>query len=181
MDTPLTVSLAVSAVLAFWAIGAYNRLLGLRSAIAEAWKQYEEPLRRRHALLLPLVSRLRGPMAQEQSALDAVLVASEQVAAAADALRPRTIDEEAAARLRKADQALVPALTRLRALLEHQTLDEADDLVEPTLAELLTLDQRLVFRRQLFNQAVQRYNAAITQFPTRLLAPLFRFWPAGGL
>jgi LemA protein len=181
MDTSLIVSLALSAVLGFWMVGAYNRLLGLRGAIGEAWKQFEEPLRRRHALLLPLVAGLREPMAREQSALDAVLVASEQVAAAADALRPRTVDEEAVAQLRRAEQLLTAALTRLRALLEHHPLADSEDLVGPTLTELATLDERLVFRRQLFNQAVQRYNVAIAQFPTRLLAPLFRFAPGGAL
>jgi LemA protein len=40
-------------------------------------------------------------------------------------------------------------------------------------------DTRLAFARQVFNEAAEAYNAAISLFPTRLLVPMFRFGRAG--
>ncbi len=181
MDTSLTVSLLLLALLGFWMIGAYNRLVGLRGGIVAAWKEFEAPLRRRHELLPPLLSGLRQGLPQEQPAIDAVLAASEQLAGAAEALRARSVDTAAAEHLRRVEQTLGAALTRLRALLEHHPEATEDESVGAALGELTTLDERLRFRRQLFNQAAQRYNVAIAQFPTSLLVPLFRFVPAGSL
>ncbi|MDE2567226.1 MAG: LemA family protein, partial [Burkholderiales bacterium] len=42
-------------------------------------------------------------------------------------------------------------------------------------------EARLAFARQLYNEAGETYDAAIAQFPTRLLLPLFRFGRAGRL
>ena len=57
----------------------------------------------------------------------------------------------------------------------------ADAPVAAWRAEIDTLEQKLQFRRQLYNQAAHKYNDAVRQFPTRLLMPLFRFAPAGTL
>ena len=48
-------SLAVAAILVFWMVGAYNRLVALRSAIGSAFQQVDELLRRRQAAVEPLV------------------------------------------------------------------------------------------------------------------------------
>ena len=48
-------------------------------------------------------------------------------------------------------------------------------------AALRDATQRMVFARQLFNDAVGSYNAAARQFPTRLLSALFGFGAAGML
>lgn len=181
MDKSLIISLGLLAVLGFWAVGAYSRLAGLRAAIVGAWKQFEEPLRRRHELLPPMLARLRSAMPQEIPALDALIAPSEQVAQAAEQLHARAVDVDAAARLRGDEQHLMAAMVRLQSLIEMNPEAGGDEPVAAALAELATLDERLRFRRQLFNQAVARYNEAITQFPTNLLAPLFRFAPAGAL
>jgi LemA protein len=76
---------------------------------------------------------------------------------------------------------LAAALSRLLALLEQRReLAAADDLA-PHLSALRDAGQRLVFARQLFNDAVSSYNDAAQQFPTRLLAGLFGFGAAGTL
>ena len=46
---------------------------------------------------------------------------------------------------------------------------------------LFEFGPQLIELRQRFNQACVAYNEAITQFPTRLLAPVFRFETAGSL
>ena len=45
------VLLAVLALLAFWVIGAYNGLIALKNQVANAWKQIDVQLKRRHDLI----------------------------------------------------------------------------------------------------------------------------------
>jgi len=61
---------------------------------------------------------------------------------------------------------------------QHAELTSQDP-VSPLVADWRALEPRLVFRRQKFNEAAFTYNAALEQFPTRLLVPLFGFRPAG--
>jgi LemA protein len=178
---PLMVTFAVLAVLLFWAVGAYNRLVALRNAIGDAWAQIDAPLRRRRELLPQLVGALREPLAAEHGALDAVLASSEQAFAASLAVRPRPGDAGAIESLQLAEQVLAGALARLRSLLEQQPALLEDATLAACRAEIDTLEQKLQFRRQLYNQAAHNYNDALRQFPTRLLRPLFRFALAGTL
>ncbi|MCU0930027.1 MAG: LemA family protein [Burkholderiaceae bacterium] len=164
----------VAAVLVLWALGAHNRLVRLRNAIRAAWEQIDESLRRRHEALPALLAALREPLAAEHPTLDAVADALAQQRVATDALRATPVGAETAAFLR-ADGVLASSIARLLALLDQQpALRERDD-VAAWLRELHDSDLRLAFARQAFNDAVDAYNAALAQFPTRLLRPLFGF------
>ena len=74
--------LVLAAVLVFWTVGAYNRLVALRNTIAEAWAKVDDALRQRQAAAEPLLAALREPLAAEQGALDAWLAASTEAARA---------------------------------------------------------------------------------------------------
>ncbi|HSN32618.1 MAG TPA: LemA family protein [Ideonella sp.] len=179
LNTPLLATGGVLAVLLFWAVGAYNRLVALRNAIGAAWTQIDEPLRRRRELLQQLIGLLREPLAAEHAALDAVLAASEQAHAASLAVKPRPGEALAIESLQLAEKVLAGALARLRALLEQHPSEQP--VLAECRAEIDAIEQKLVFRRQLYNQAAHHYNDAVRQFPTSLLTPLFRFAPAGTL
>ena len=45
------VLLALIVVVVFMAIGAYNRLVSLKNQVANAWKQIDVQLKRRHDLI----------------------------------------------------------------------------------------------------------------------------------
>jgi LemA protein len=181
VSTEQIVLVAVAALLVFWTLGAHNRLVELRNCIIAAWAQVDEPLQRRTTAVTPLVGGLRAHFPDEQGALDAVLAALAQVQAAADALRARPALALRAAALATAESALSSALSRLLALVEHRAGLGADAALAPHVAALREATQRLAFARQLFNDAVDTYNAAAHQFPTRVLARLFGFGPAGML
>jgi len=166
-------------LLGFWALGAYNRLVGLRHAIGQAWTQVQALLRQRGAAVAPLVVALREPLAAESASLDALLTAQARVDAAADALGARPTLAELAGAMARAEQAMTASSSRVLALLEHApALREADEVA----ALLVTLNEAqagLAFARQLFNDAAQRYDEAAAQFPTRLLTRMFGLAPAG--
>jgi LemA protein len=171
--------LAAAAVLVFWMVGAYNRLVALRNAIGQAWQLVDEVLLKRGEAVLPLVAALRAPLAAEQGALDTLLAAQAQVRSAADALRARPVREALAAALVAAESAMASASSRVLALMEQQAELRHDPAVAPEAAVLRDSAARLAFARQLFNEAALAYNAAVNQFPTRLLTPMFGFGTAG--
>jgi len=79
------------------------------------------------------------------------------------------------------EQVLATARSRLAAVLDARPELRTIDGMAGPLAELEAIEQRLAFRRQVFNQASHQYNEAVGQFPTRLLTPFFRFGAAGRL
>jgi LemA protein len=181
MNTLQIVTLLVIAVLLSWAVGAYNRVVEMRNAIASAYAQIETQLRRRHELVPQLVEVLRPALHAEHGTFDAVLAASAQSHAAASDVRMRPGAAQPVAALALAEQVLAGMLARLYALLEQHPEQGHDAVVAGIVAELTAIAQKVEFARQLFNAASLRYNEAVHQFPTSMLAPLFRFAPAGQL
>lgn len=173
--------IALAALLLFWALGAHNRLVGLRNAIITAGAQLDEPLQRRAAALRALLQALRTALADEAGALDALAAALAHTQAAADALRARALQPANASEFAAAETALAAAQARVLALLEqHRELAGDADLAVQR-AALGDAAQRLGFARQLFNDAVHCHNLALRQFPARLLATLLGFGPAAPL
>ena len=167
------------ALLFFWMLGAHNRVMALRTAIVTAWAQADTALQARLQALAALRTAVEPRLAAEQAALDSVAAAQAQLQQAAEALRARPAEAAGADALARAEAALAPALGRLASLVEQHAdwRDEAE--VSAPLAALRELAPRWSFARQMYNDAAAAYNAAIRQFPTRLLTRVFRFTPAG--
>ena len=153
----------------------------MRNAIANAYAQVDAQLRRRHELLPPLVDALRPVFDGEQATFDAVLAASEQAHAAANAARSRPGAARTVASLAVAERVMAGLLGRVHGLLAGRAPEDLDASLANAVAELVSTEQQLAFARQLFNTAASSYNQAVHQFPTSMLAPLFRFSPAGQL
>ncbi len=171
--------LALVAMQIFWMVGAYNRLVSLRNAIALAWAKVDEALRQRAQAAEPLLAALREPLAAEHGALDATLAALADAKRSATAMATRPVVPESAAAWATAEAGLSAAASRLFALLDHsEPLRRQEDVAANT-RSWRDANTRLAFARQLFNEAAEAYNVAIAMFPTRLLVPMFRFGPAG--
>lgn len=174
-------AVAGAVLLSLWAVGAHNRVVALRAAIGAAWAPFDEALKRREAALAPLVVRLREPLAAEHHALDAVVAALARVRAAADAVRPRPPLAAPLAALRAEQTQLASALARMLALLAARPEASADPEVAALVKEAEDAAQRMAAARQWFNDAAAVHDAAVAQWPTRLLMPAFRFGAAGRL
>jgi len=173
--------LALAAVLVFWMVGGYNRLVALRTAIGQAFAQLEPLLQQRRQALEPLVALLK-PALHEADAADALQGALLQVQAAAEAVRSKPVATDSVATLVTAEQTLAAALARVFALLEHHPglRDQAPEVAHAH-SELASLEPKLAFARQLFNAAADQYNDAACQFPTSVLKALYGFGVAGRL
>jgi LemA protein len=181
LGTPLIAALVTLLVLGFWMLGAHNRVTALRGAVLSGWALVEAAMQARGKAIGALIDAAIDPLASERAALDAVVAAQVQVAERAEALRRRPTHREGVAELSKADAVLTATLPRLLALIEQHPELHARTEVATALAELGDLRPRLAFARSGFNQAGAAYNAAVAQFPTRLLGNLFRFGEAGHL
>ena len=172
--------LVAAAVLVFWAVGAYNRLVRLRSDITRAFAPVDAQIRQRHALLLQWIEDLRA-LHHEAPPVDSVHAACGQLQAACDALRASPVAARAAVSLRLAEETLAGARSRLTAEQPAKPELLARLGAEVLAEELAAADSTLGFARSQFNQATQAYNAALHQFPTSIIAELFRFSGAGTL
>lgn len=175
------IAAAVVAVLALWMLGAYNRVVALRTPIIAAWGHIDGLLQAREQALAVMLETVEVALAEERAALEALHQARSSVRRAADAVRPRPAASEPVAALAQAEAALAPALARLIALAEQHSEVRDSTSVAQSLATLRELGQRWQFARQVFNEAGAAYNAAVTEFPTRLLSGLFHFGRAGQL
>jgi LemA protein len=167
--------LALIAVLGFWVMGAYNRLMRHRNAIGTAWAQIDDLLVRRAAVIEPLADALQGPLEAEAKTLAALSQALARQRAAALVVRGRPTQASALTAWAAAEGELASPLTRLDALVaQHPELAGSDE-VKPLRKQLADLAPRLTYARQAFNEAADAYNQALEEFPTRLLKPLFGF------
>ena len=169
------------AVLLFWVVGAYNRLTRLRGAIGAAWGQIDEQLARRAAALDSLLELVREPLADEVTTLSALAAAQERQQQAARAVRAKPHLATALQAWQLAESELASPLARLQALLEHRRDFEGAEAVRPLIRQLVELVPRMSYARQGFNDAAAAYNAAVAEFPTRLLQRPFGFRPTASL
>src|SRR6187549_2508515 len=72
------VLLVVLVVVVLWVIGAYNRLISLKNQVANAWKQIDVQLKRRHDLIPNLIETVKGAMQFERETLESVIAARNQ-------------------------------------------------------------------------------------------------------
>src|ERR1700675_1587329 len=86
MSITLIVILAVIAVVVLWLIGVYNKLVGWRNQVKNAWSQIDVQLQRRYDLIPNLIETVKGYMAYEKGTLEAVVQARSQAMAARDAV-----------------------------------------------------------------------------------------------
>jgi LemA protein len=173
-------TIAAIAIGVFWMVGAYNRLVALRTTIGAAFVQVEAALARRAALAASLVAALREPFAAEAGALDALVAALREVASAAEALKARPVAPAAAAALVAAEAGFAASFARVQSLAETAPAGAVPEAAVP-LASLAQLRPALAFARGLYNQAAEAYDDAIDLFPMRMLARLYGFGPAGRL
>lgn len=169
------------AVLVFWAVGAYNRLVRLRNRIDSAFAQIDVQLKRRYDLIPDLVETARKYVEHEREALEAVIAARNQAHVAADHARAKPTDAGAVGALTMAEQALGGSLGRLMAVAENYPELKADETLRELGEELAGTENRIAFARQAFNDRVLDYNEAAQQFPTRLISAAFGFHAAGML
>jgi LemA protein len=161
------VLLALVVLLVLWVIGAYNGLIGLKNKVANAWKQIDVQLKRRHDLIPNLVNTVKGAMDFERNTLEAVIAA-----------RNKAVNATGVAATAKAEGELTQALGRLFALTEAYPDLKATGNVAQLQEELTSTENKIGFARQLYNDVATEYNTRQATFPTLLIAGMAKASPA---
>jgi LemA protein len=175
MSPTTLVLLAIAAVLVFWAVGAYNRLVRLKNVIANSFGQIDVQLKRRYDLIPNLVEAAKKYLQHESSTLEAVIAARNRAQTASDAVRNRPASANAVLALTAAEDALDGSLGRLFAVAEAYPELKADQTIRELNEELTSTENKVAFARQAYNDAALDYNNAQAQFPALIVAKIFSF------
>ncbi len=163
----MIVLLAVIVVIALWAVGLYNRLVGLRNQTDNGWHQIDVQLKRRHDLIPNLVSTVKGAMEFERDTLTQVMEA-----------RSRAVTATGPADAARKEGELSQALGRLFAVAENYPNLKSNENVKMLQEELASTENKIGFARQFYNDIATKFNIAQQTFPSNLFASSFGFKPA---
>lgn len=177
MPSTLVSSIA-GAVLLFWGVGAYNRLVRLRGEANAAFAELDGHLQRQVELVDQVVGEEPESIFEgaQSSFWGGLQGAAAQLRASLAAARHRPLDPDRIGALGSAQKVLVVAW-------ERAERDDAHDLAGARLPDSLTgqraqITSNCIASAERFGAAVDQYNAAIAQFPAMLVAGLFGFRPA---
>ncbi len=171
------VFLLLALVVFFWAVGAYNRLVRLRNAVANAFGQIDVQLKRRHDLIPNLVEVARKYLEHESQTLEAVTAARNHARGAEQAAATGPLNAALVGSLSGAEQLLGGALGKLMAVVEDYPELKGDENMRELSEELASTENRIGFARQAFNDQVLEFNDAAQEFPALIVARLFGFAP----
>ena len=181
MELRTIIFIVLAALLMFWTVGAYNRLVRLKNVITNAFGQIDVQLKRRYDLIPNLVEAAKKYLQHEQATLEAVIAARNQARSASDAVKSRPGKADAVIALAAAEQTLDSTLGRLFAVAEAYPDLKADQTIRELSEELTSTENKVGFARQAYNDSVLDYNNAQGQFPALIVARLFGFVPSAML
>lgn len=161
------IAIAVLAVVVFWFFGIYNRLVSLRNAVEAAWKQIDVQLQKRYDLIPNLVETVKGYAAHEKDTLERVINA-----------RNAAVGAKGAAQTGQAEAALAGALSGFFALAESYPDLKANQNFLMLQQELSSIESKVAYSRQHYNDVVRGYNTLQQQFPANLVAGMAGSKPA---
>ncbi|HET7451266.1 MAG TPA: LemA family protein [Thermoanaerobaculia bacterium] len=171
MFTCGVVLLGIIVLLLFWIVARYNGLVTLRNQVANAWKQIDVQLKRRHDLIPNLVSAVKGEMKFEQDTLEKVIQARNQAVATAQS------PGAGIAAQAQSENALTATLSRFIGLVENYPTLKANEQVRALMEELTSTENKIGFARQFYNDLATSYNIAQQVFPASFIASTFHFTP----
>ena len=151
----LWIALGAAALLVFFLISQYNKLIRLNVAVDEAWAQIEVQLQRRSDLIPNLVETVKGYASHENATFEKV------VQARAAATSATAVPDVAAA-----DGMLTQALRGLLAVAENYPDLKASANFLSLQEELATTENKVGFARQFYNDNVRALNVAIKTVPS---------------
>lgn len=158
--------LILIAVIVFYLIALYNRLIRLRNQTDNSWHQIDVQLQKRADLVPNLVETVKGYAAHERAVFENVTQARSQWQKAT------TVGEKA-----QATNMLTGALKSLFAVAENYPELKANQNFLMLQEELAGIESKIAYARQFYNDSTMSYNNAQQTFPATLFARNFGFTP----
>ncbi|MHB0995758.1 MAG: LemA family protein [Elusimicrobiales bacterium] len=163
----MTILTIVLLAVAAWVVVMFNSLVGLRNQVANAFRQIDVQLKRRHDLIPNLVESVKGEMKFERETLERVIQARAAAVSAGQSGNTHDI-------LAK-EGMLTQALGRLFALSENYPNLKANEAVRTLMEELTHTENQISFSRQFYNDVVTKFNTKQQVFPANMFASMLGF------
>lgn len=181
MSITAIVIIVILAIVIFYAIAVYNKLVSLKNRFENAFAQIQVQLKRRHDLIPNLVETAKGYMSHERETLESVINARNAAARGLEAASSRPGSKDAMDQLSGAEGALSGALGRLNVVMEAYPDLKANQNMMQLSEELTSTENKVAFSRQAYNDSVMNYNTYKQSFPAVVLAPAFGHKEDAGL
>ena len=161
------IALIVIVLIVLWGVSAYNSLVTLRNRVKNGWAQIDVQLKQRADLIPNLVETVKGYAAHESQVFTQVTQARANALQAAQS-------GDVTQRI-EAENQLSRAILNLQAVAEAYPQLQANQNFLDLQAQLKTLEEKIAYARQFYNDVVQKYNTKIEVVPTNIIAGLFHF------
>ena len=158
------IAIVVLVIIIGWVISTYNGLVQLRNKVKNAFAQIDAQLQRRFDLIPNLVETVKGYAGHEKEVL-------ENVAASRSGYMHASSNEQ---KLEMNNQ-LTSTLKTLFAVAENYPDLKANTNFMSLQEELSETEDKIVYARQFYNDAVTIYNNKIQMFPANIIAGIFGF------
>ena len=168
MKKKISIIIAVIVVLiVLWAVSAYNGLVTLRNRVKNGWAQIDVQLKQRTDLIPNLVETVKGYAAHESQVFTQVTKAR---AGGVQAAQSGDVAQRIAA-----ENQLSRALMNLQVVSENYPQLQANTNFMDLQSQLKSLEEKIAYARQFYNDVVQKYNTQTEVVPTNIIAGLFHF------
>lgn len=181
MSVTAIVIIVILAIVVFYGVAVYNKLVSLKNRFENAFAQIQVQLKRRHDLIPNLVETAKAYMAHERETLEAVISARNAATRGLEAAAASPGSKTAMTQLSGAEGALSNALGRLNVVMEAYPDLKANQNMMQLSEELTSTENKVAFSRQAYNDSVMTYNTYKQSFPPVILAAAFGHKEDAGL
>lgn len=154
--------LAVAVIIVIMFIYYYNRLVSLSNQIDNSLSQIDVQLKKRADLVPNLLSSVKGYMKHEKEAISLVTEARKAL------LGAKSFEGKV-----QAGAKLESALGSIFVIAENYPQLKASETFVNLQQELSSIEEKIAYARQFYNDGILSYNNACTTFPGKVFASIY--------